>query len=218
MIKPNPPDKLDSGFSTGLVNRIKRLTTNKNHTVTPIAFACCILVASVWLLTQPAIETSQRKWLEQQLQAVLKDVHYDNFPSTDIKSVNRNSTDITIYRARLNGSSKAVVYDTVTNAGYSGAIRMLIGVDTKGEITAIRVVSHRETPGLGDAIEVSKSDWIHGFNNISLKNLRPEEWRVKKDGGRFDQFTGATITPRAVVNAVHETLQIHQQLGDEVFE
>jgi len=218
MIKTKRVTELFTHFTTGFAIKLKNLTTNKNNTVALIAFACCILVTCVWLLTQPAIESSQRKWLEQQLEAVLKDVRYDNFPSTDIKSVNTNSTDLTIYRARLNGQSTAVVYDTVTGAGYSGAIRMLIGVDTGGEITAIRIVSHRETPGLGDAIEVSKSDWVHGFNNISLKNLRPEEWRVKKDGGRFDQFTGATITPRAVVNAVYETLQIHQQLGDEVFE
>ena len=218
MIKPEP--KSTTGFTKALIAKFKTFGRgeDKNNTVTLIAFTCCILVTSVWLLTRPTIESSQAKWLEQQLQAVLTEVNYDNSPGRDRKSVNRTSGDITIYRARLNDQAMAAVYDTVTGAGYSGAIRMLIGVDTRDEITAVRIVSHRETPGLGDAIEISKSDWIRGFNNISLQKLRPEEWRVKKEGGRFDQFTGATITPRAVINAIHETLQLHTQLGDEVFE
>jgi len=215
----NTPDRNPATGSTNLlVTKLKTLWKDKNNTVALIAFTCCILVSCAWLVTRPAIESSQNKWLEQQLRAVLEDVHYNNSPGTDMKSVNNNSIDIKIYRARLDDHSAAAVYDTVTGAGYSGAIRMLIGIDRSNEITGVRIVSHRETPGLGDAIEISKSDWIRGFNNISLKKLRPVDWRVKKDGGQFDQFTGATITPRAVVNAVHETLQLHDQLGDKAFQ
>ena len=218
MIKPKFQANRGTACTNSLVTKIKAFSKEKNNTVALVAFACCFLVTGVWLITRPAIEASERNWLEQQLQAVLEEVQFDNSPGTDIKSLKTNSNDIKIYRARLNGIPTAAIYDTVTGAGYSGAIRMLIGVDTNREITGVRIVSHRETPGLGDAIEISKSDWIRGFNNISLQKLRPEQWRVKKDGGRFDQFTGATITPRAVVNAIHETLQLHSKLGNEAFE
>lgn len=90
--------------------------------------------------------------------------------------------------------------------GYNGDIRLLIGINAAGSILGVRVISHRETPGLGDPIEAEKSDWIHGFKQKSLKTPQSSGWAVKKDGGEFDQFTGATISPRAVVRAVHTTL------------
>ncbi|TCS38878.1 electron transport complex subunit RsxG [Reinekea marinisedimentorum] len=98
-----------------------------------------------------------------------------------------------------------------TAQGYAGDINMLVGIDAEQNILAVRVLSHSETPGLGDKIERSKSTWVDAFESQSLSSLSQPQWAVKKDGGEFDQFTGATITPRAVVGQVHKTLQAMQQ-------
>ncbi|MBL4711121.1 MAG: electron transport complex subunit RsxG [Gammaproteobacteria bacterium] len=110
------------------------------------------------------------------------------------------------YRARNNGSNIAVVYSSVAPSGYNGPIYLLIGVNANGTLAGVRVVKHRETPGLGDAVSITHSNWILDFDNKSLNNPKPKQWKVIRDGGVFDQFTGATITPRAVVNAVHDAL------------
>ncbi len=90
--------------------------------------------------------------------------------------------------------------------GYSGNIRLLVGVQADDTLSGVRVVAHRETPGLGDAIDEQRSDWVYGFDGKSLGNPPLAKWAVRKDGGHFDQLTGATITPRAIVRAVRRTL------------
>lgn len=105
------------------------------------------------------------------------------------------------------GQPIAAIVPSISNAGYGGAIKLLMGIDFTGRIIAVRVISHRETAGLGDKIEIAKSDWIEAFSKRSLSNPNRKYWAVKADGGIYDQFTGATITPRAVVNQVAATLQ-----------
>ena len=105
------------------------------------------------------------------------------------------------------GQPIAAIVPSISNAGYGGAIQLLVGIDFTGRIIAVRVISHRETVGLGDKIEIAKSDWIEAFSKRSLSDPDPKYWAVKADGGIYDQFTGATITPRAVVNQVAATLQ-----------
>ncbi|MCW8831088.1 MAG: electron transport complex subunit RsxG, partial [Gammaproteobacteria bacterium] len=112
----------------------------------------------------------------------------------------------TAYRARKQDNNVAVVFSAIAPNGYNGSIHLLVGVYSDGALAGVRVVKHRETPGLGDGIEAKRSDWILGFNGKSLNNLSEKQWKVKRDGGEFDQFTGATITPRAVVKAVHAAL------------
>jgi electron transport complex protein RnfG len=90
----------------------------------------------------------------------------------------------------------------ITAQGYAGPIELILGLDTRGQILGVRAIAHAETPGLGDKIEASRDDWILGFNGLSLSDPPSERWAVKKDGGDFDQFSGATITPRAVVGAI----------------
>ena len=124
---------------------------------------------------------------------------------------------ITVYRARKNGEPVAVVLNSVAPDGYSGDINLLIGIRYDGSVAGVRVISHHETPGLGDRIEASRSSWIDSFTGRSLQNPDEEQWHVKKDGGQFDQFTGATITPRAVVKAVANTLRYYQKHRDELF-
>lgn len=115
-----------------------------------------------------------------------------------------------VYRARLNGSDSAVIISSQAPNGYNGRISILVGIFFDGTIAGVRVTSHRETPGLGDDVELAKSDWILSFNGKSLKIPLEEKWEVKKDGGNFDQFTGATITPRAIVAAVLNTLKFYE--------
>jgi len=111
-----------------------------------------------------------------------------------------------IHLARKNNEIIAMITTTVAADGYSGDIKMLTGVNRDGSVAGVRVISHSETPGLGDKIDLKKSDWITLFEGLSLQNPSSENWTVKKDGGEFDQFTGATITPRAVVNQVKNVL------------
>ncbi|GAA5524170.1 ion-translocating oxidoreductase complex subunit G [Microbulbifer aestuariivivens] len=105
------------------------------------------------------------------------------------------------------GTITAVIIPSVTYEGYSGPISLLVGVNRDGSIAGVRVTDHSETPGLGDKIEIKKSDWVNGFNGKSLQDPAPAQWAVKKDGGAFDQFSGATITPRAIVNQVQSVLE-----------
>ena len=110
------------------------------------------------------------------------------------------------FRASLNGKTTAIVLEVVAPDGYSGKIKLLVAILSNGEISGVRVVAHNETPGLGDYIDIAKSAWIKIFDNTSLSKVRTQDWKVKKDGGQFDYMAGATITPRAVVKAVHKSL------------
>jgi len=114
-----------------------------------------------------------------------------------------------IHIATNAGKPVAIIVPTTAPDGYSGDIHLLIGINTDSSIAGVRVLSHKETPGLGDKIDLNKSDWILGFDTFSLQNPEPSNWKVKKDGGQFDQFTGATITPRAVVQRVKQTLEFY---------
>lgn len=124
----------------------------------------------------------------------------------------------TAYRARLQGQPVALVLESVAPDGYSGKIALLVAIRANGEVGGVRVLAHKETPGLGDYIEIGKSNWIKGFDGKSQANYKDGDWKVKKDGGQFDYMAGATITPRAVVKAVHKTLQYFAQHREALFE
>ena len=113
---------------------------------------------------------------------------------------------LTVHRARKGGALRAVLYEMSGN-GYGGRIVLLMAVDVDGRVVGVRVTKHTETPGLGDKIEVARNDWIRSFDGKSLQQPEPARWAVKKDGGVFDQFAGATITPRAVVGTVRKGLE-----------
>tara|TARA_R110002167_G_scaffold6594_3_gene30876 strand:+ start:2663 stop:3394 length:732 start_codon:yes stop_codon:yes gene_type:complete len=156
-------------------------------------------------IKQRALEDLQRS-LSQVLPAQL----YDNDPSLDtLDQPTEDGAVNRFYRATLASAAVASAFE-VEEGGYSGPIRLVMGVSSEGLILGVRVLSHSETPGLGDKIETAKDDWILSFNGLSLNNLADERWGVKKDGGDFDQFSGATITPRAVVKAVKKGLLLEQ--------
>lgn len=180
------------------------------------------LVAVMYAATKDTIAREQRAALEATLNQLLPAERYDNQITEDrIYVTDREwlgSDDaVTFYRARKGGEPVALFASLVAPDGYSGAIQLLIGVATDGTLLGVRVLAHKETPGLGDAIEARRSPWILGFSGKSLGNPALEQWKVKKDGGIFDQFTGATITPRAVVNATRRFLQYVETHREELF-
>jgi len=118
-----------------------------------------------------------------------------------------NDDTTTAYLARLQNAPSVLVLSAIAPDGYSGKIFLLVAIRADGEVAGVRVVGHKETPGLGDYIEISKSNWIKGFDGVSSSRYQDSDWKVKKDGGQFDYMAGATITPRAVVKAVHKTVQ-----------
>src|SRR5690606_36523807 len=112
------------------------------------------------------------------------------------------------------GRPSALALETTAPDGYSGRIELLLGVDARGEVLAVRVTRHAETPGLGDPIERERGDWIDGFVGRSLSDPRPPGWNVRRHGGEFDQLSGATVTPRAVVRTVARTLAFLERHGE----
>jgi len=180
------------------------------------------LVALSFLSTQDRIAHNEKMALLRQINALLPPGSYDNDLLNDtLAVVNPNllgsQEAVTFYRARQQGKPLAVVFMPVAPDGYSGKIRLLVGVRENGQLLGVRVISHQETPGLGDAIEEKRSPWINGFTGRSLQNPTEAGWRVKRDGGVFDQFTGATITPRAVVKAVQKSLQFYARHQSTLF-
>lgn len=122
-----------------------------------------------------------------------------------------------IHLARKEGNVVAIIIPATAPDGYSGDIKMIAGVNRDGSVAGVRVLSHTETPGLGDKIDLKKSPWITDFDGLSLSNPTPENWKVKKDGGEFDQFTGATITPRAVVQQIRRVLEFVESNQKSLF-
>jgi electron transport complex protein RnfG len=140
------------------------------------------------------------------LSQVIPDRIHDNNPVTDtVQMKNAHGKEITIYRARKDGKVTGVAYE-IFGTGYAGEMKLMMGIDAEGKLLGVRVLAHKETPGLGDKIEVKKGDWILRFDGLSLGNPPAERWKVKKDGGQFDQFAGATITPRGVLVAIRSGL------------
>lgn len=178
-------------------------------------------VALVFDQTRERIEANERAALLQSLSAIVPPEAYDNDFIHDLVTFQAEelnpSGPVTAYRARLNGEPSAVVLTVVAPDGYSGPIKLLVGVEADGRLAGVRVVSHRETPGLGDAIDVRRSSWILGFDGKSLQSPPLGLWGVERDGGAFDQFTGATITPRAVVKAVKRTLLYFDAHREDLF-
>ncbi len=180
------------------------------------------LVAVTYEATAERIAANHREALLKRLNALVPPQRYDNDMVSDTIQITdpalaSRKQPVTVYRARLGGKPVTAVFKIVAPDGYNGAINLLVAVNSDGILAGVRVVSHRETPGLGDNIEERRSNWIRGFDSRSLTNPDERGWRVKRDGGVFDQFTGATITPRAVVKAVYNTLKYFSRHREQIF-
>jgi len=172
--------------------------------------------------TRERISANERATLLRKLHQLIPQELHDNVLLDDTLTIINTPLlgtlePVTVYRARKAGQPVALVITPVAPDGYSGIIKLLVGINVDGTLNGVRVVTHRETPGLGDAIDEKRSDWIHIFDNKSLQDPPLERWAVKKDGGDFDQLTGATITPRAVVKAIRQTLLYYRDNKDALF-
>jgi len=179
------------------------------------------MVSYTYQVTQPQIKENERQAILRNLHAIISPDEHDNPIESDTIEVTDAllgaNKPIKIYRARMGKIPVAAIMNTIAPDGYGGKIYLLIAIRHNGTLAGVRVVSHRETPGLGDGIEAERSDWILTFNGRSLTNPEGHGWAVKKDGGEFDQFTGATITPRAVVKAVYNSLKYYSQNREALF-
>jgi electron transport complex protein RnfG len=179
------------------------------------------LVAVTHKLTDERIASNERAAMLSKVQAIVPADQMDNDPLTDRIQVSDpdllgdESTDV--YRVRSGEQPVAVILNPIVPDGYAGPIKLLVAVLRDGSLGGVRVLAHHETPGLGDRIDEAKSDWIYDFAGKSLGKPPLEHWKVKRDGGDFDQFTGATITPRSIVKAVKNTLLFVQGAGDALY-
>ena len=185
-------------------------------TLALFALGCTAMVVLTNELTRDRIAHQQQLEQLRTLGALLPEGSYDNDLVASCKLVRSreylgSDQPMPLYTATLKAVHTGYALETVAPAGYSGAIRMVVGTDAKGAISAVRVLTHKETPGLGDKIELKKSNWIDSFVGRTLNAENEASWAVKKDGGEFDAFTGATITPRAVVKAVKNLLLLQQE-------
>nr|WP_136249801.1 electron transport complex subunit RsxG [Ningiella ruwaisensis] len=180
------------------------------------------LIAMTFYATKDEIAAAQEKQLLSVLNELVPHDKHSNELHTDCIIVKADpllgNQPQRIFRARQNGDNYAAIVETTAPDGYSGDIELVVAVDTNLNSLGARVIAHRETPGLGDKIDLRISDWIKSFTDVSYSEETRSRWQVKKDGGQFDQFTGATITPRAVVNAVKNAIIYVELHGQSIFE
>jgi len=192
--------------------------------ITLIAFALVFtaLLAYIFNITKAPIEKSEAEARMALFRQIVPEAMHDNDLLKDTVSIAPNDLlgnkqPTTANRARLNHVPAGVILEAIAHDGYAGDIKLLIAIRADGSITGVRVLTHKETPGLGDYIDIAKGNWIKLFNEKSLTNTSEEQWKVKKDGGQFDYMAGATITPRAVVKAVHKALQYFEANKQTLF-
>ena len=188
----------------------------KKVSVTATAMIIFSLLASTalsisYFVTKTPIEESDAKAKRTFLNQVIPSNLYDNNLVKDTISLEPstligNKKNIDVYRAKKNNQVIAVIIETIAPDGYSGEIKTLVGIDQEDKILGVRVIIHKETPGLGDYIEIEKSQWIKNFDLKSLGKMTEKEWAVKKDDGSFDYVSGATITSRAVIKSTYKSL------------
>jgi Na+-translocating ferredoxin:NAD+ oxidoreductase subunit G len=190
--------------------------------VIAVALLLAAVVAMVESATRERAKRNEQAWIQQRLDVLVPPDRHDNdllsdrvdVVSPDILGVEQP---VTIYRARMNSEAVAAVFHTVAPDGYHGPIELLVAVAYDGSLLGVQVVRHKETPGLGDQFENRRADWLEGFRGKSLNDPSQQRWSVRKDGGEFDGFTGATITPRAIIRATRRTLEYYGAQRDRIF-
>ncbi|MBF7072481.1 electron transport complex subunit RsxG [Glaciecola sp. MH2013] len=192
-----------------------------------ILAAFALVTTGLIALTFNGTEERIRAAQEKQLLSVLNDLVPESAHSNELhldcisvadQSLLGNAAPKRIFRARDGENNVAAVIEASAPDGYSGAIKLVVAADINGNSLGARVVEHKETPGLGDKVDIRVDDWILSFNDVPFSGPEDKRWQVKKDGGQFDQFTGATITPRAVVNAVKNALVFFNENQTMIFD
>jgi electron transport complex protein RnfG len=186
------------------------------------AFIGTLLLASVFNVTRAPIEASEKAARLSLFKEILPAENYDNDLLASQVTIapnallgNRLPSIANV--AKQQQQTAGVILEAIAHDGYSGDIKLLIAIRADGSISGVRVLAHKETPGLGDYIDIAHGNWIKLFDNESLEKTAAEQWQVKKDGGQYDYMVGATITPRAVVKAVKQALQFYQQNKQTLF-
>ncbi len=186
------------------------------------AFIGTLLLASVFDVTRAPIEASEKAARLSLFKEILAAENYDNDLLASQVTIapnallgNRLPSIANV--AKQQQQTAGVILEAIAHDGYSGDIKLLIAIRADGSISGVRVLAHKETPGLGDYIDIAHGNWIKLFDNESLEKTAAEQWQVKKDGGQYDYMVGATITPRAVVKAVKQALQFYQQNKQTLF-
>jgi Na+-translocating ferredoxin:NAD+ oxidoreductase subunit G len=191
---------------------ILKHATKTSITLVVFALTFTLLMTIVYQVTKEPIAQSEAAARIALFHQVIDEDRYDNDVLKETVNIapspllgNKNPTKASI--ARMGNEPIAIIMESIAHDGYSGQIKLLVAINVDGTISGVRVLTHTETPGLGDYIDIAKSKWIKLFDGESLSKTSDTNWAVKKDGGAFDYMAGATITPRAVIKAVHKTLQ-----------
>lgn len=184
-------------------------------TLALIAALLTIGLVAIANITRDRIARNQQAWIKQHLDTLVSPQSYDNDPLTDTLQVRApdllgSANPVTAYRMRKASAPVAVAIRSIAPDGYRGPLELLVVIAPDGKLIGVRVIRHNETPGLGDAFENRDADWLKRFGGLSLTNPPQQRWTVRRDGGDFDAFTGATITPRAIVKAVRRTLEFYR--------
>jgi len=187
------------------------------------AVVCAAVIATTQVTTVDRIAQNEREQKAKALYEIVPRSSIDNDLLEDTVEIvaptlQGHSDPVTVYRARKNGVVTSVILPLVAPDGYSGIITLIAGINADGSVAGVRVLTHKETPGLGDKVDTKKSDWVYSFNGLSKQGSSDSRWAVKRDGGEFDQFTGATITPRAIVGAVSRALDYFAEHRTELLD
>lgn len=202
-------------------------SANGSSRTAALLLAASFMVAIITLtlvnkLTEQKISQTREQWLLENISAVLPQGPFDNNPVVSKKIYTLNATGtaakVVVYPAYLNDKPAAAALELLAPEGYSGDIKLLIGLQTDGSIIGVRVIEHQETPGLGDNIEYLKSPWITQFDTQSLESIADENWQLSRRGGDFDGLTGATVTSIAVVRTVHQALKWFKRNKLQIFD
>lgn len=196
--------------------------TKKALLLMAVGSVCLTALVITRQLTQARIMRNERAWLEAQINVLLPASLHDNNLLDDQATIAAPkdltpSGRLSAYRARLQGQPTGAVIHATTSEGYNGPIELLIAVDYAGIIQGVRILSHHETPGMGDAFAQPGSTWLDKFRQRSLTNIETRGWNVQKDGGEFEQFTSATITPRAIIHAIQHTLDFYNRNKNTIY-
>jgi electron transport complex protein RnfG len=192
-------------------------------TLAIVAAVLTAVVALVANFTRERIAANEQAWIKQRLDALVAPDTHDNDLLADSITVTApdllgSAQPVRIYRARRGGTPVAAVIRPIAPDGYRGPIELLVAIGQDGRLIGVQVIRHEETPGLGDAFESRDIHWLDSFRGRALTDPPPPRWTVRRDGGDFDAFTGATITPRAIIKAVRNALEYYQRNSQRIFE
>jgi H+/Na+-translocating ferredoxin:NAD+ oxidoreductase subunit G len=190
--------------------------------LTITSLVCFIFIIIVHNISKDKISINKERAALAVINEVMP-IKYDNdlFNDNviiDVPAYINPTKSITAYRARVNNQPRAVSLMPVMTKGYNGNISLIIGIAYDGALTGVRILQHNETEGFGDKAHQDKTDWLLGFNNHSFEGLPEEKWAVKKDGGEFDQLSGATITSRSIINIVYKVLEYYSENRNSFYE